>query len=45
MGVVDSATRSVAKLINSPFEFLYRFIQQILSYIVRRRETYTSQSD
>ncbi|KAK4959160.1 hypothetical protein LTR10_003959 [Elasticomyces elasticus] len=33
MGVVDSTPRNIAKLINSPFEFLYRFLQQILGYI------------
>jgi NADPH-dependent 2,4-dienoyl-CoA reductase/sulfur reductase-like enzyme len=33
MGVVDDATHSAARLINSPFEFLYRLLQSLLSYI------------
>ncbi len=35
MGVVDTTTRSLADLINSPFEFLYRLLEHLLSLIVR----------
>jgi len=32
---VDTTTRSLAGLINSPFEFLYRLLERFLSLIVR----------
>ncbi len=35
MGIVDTTTRSLAGLINSPFEFLYRLLERLLSLIVR----------
>ncbi|KAK4554338.1 hypothetical protein LTR86_008546 [Recurvomyces mirabilis] len=33
MGIVDTTTHTLATLINGPFEFLYRLLQVLLSYI------------